>query len=74
MPESLLAFLVALFLIWPVLGKLALARFNRLRREAHKSGEIPDPQAPTEVLAHMYLWPLVLYKSHQSAKILDRTK
>ncbi len=72
MPEWLIALFIPVFLLWPVMGNVAIGLFNRSRRNAGKPGEIGESQAPTEILARMYLWPLVLYKARKAARELDK--
>lgn len=70
--EPLLAALVALFLIWPLLGQYALHRFDRHREHNGKPAIIPPADTPTEILARMYLWPVVLYRYRRAAHQLDK--
>ncbi|MCP5141923.1 MAG: hypothetical protein H6980_06190 [Gammaproteobacteria bacterium] len=73
LPEPLLAVLVLLFLLWPLLGQYALARFDKRREKSGKAAIIPTADTPGEILARMYLWPVVLYRYRRAARALDQS-
>ncbi|MCP5135804.1 MAG: hypothetical protein H6981_03240 [Gammaproteobacteria bacterium] len=71
MSQPLLAALVGLFLIWPLLGQYAIRRFDRRRENRGKPAIIPPADTPTEILARMYLWPIVLHRYRRAARQFD---
>jgi hypothetical protein len=52
---------ILLFAAWPVVGLAILAVVSR-RSPAGKPGTLLPAQGLTEVLARMYLWPIVLWR------------
>jgi hypothetical protein len=47
--------------VWPVIGQLALALMARVTQARGKGGLQPA-EGVAEVLARMYLWPIVLWR------------
>lgn len=55
--------LLIVFAVWPLVGVTVLRSVNAFRRKGGRPAPIPPAVSGTDVLAHMYLWPVVLYKS-----------
>jgi hypothetical protein len=56
---------ITLFLIiavWPVVGLAILTAIGRVGPRARRGGVLPPATSGAEVLARMYLWPLVLLR------------
>jgi len=49
------------FAVWPVIGLLFLSYVNVRRRVRGKPG-LPPATRPGEILARMYLWPIVYWR------------
>lgn len=52
--------LVTLIALWPVVGLLILGAVGD--RRAARKGTLPPVRGVTDVLARMYLWPIVLWR------------
>lgn len=56
---------IAIFLVialWPAVGLIILAAVGRVGPLSRKGGVLPPATSGAEVLARMYLWPLVLLR------------
>ena len=51
--------------VWPLLGLLVLALFNRHLARAGKP-RLAAATHPGEILARMYLWPIVCWRMRQA--------
>jgi hypothetical protein len=62
---------IAIFLVialWPVVGLIVLTAVGRVGPLSRRGGVLPPAASGAEVLARMYLWPLVLLRIYRTRR------
>ena len=60
--------LFAFFAIWPLVGMVVLYAIGRVGSGSHVRAVLPPAHTGGEVLARMYLWPLVLLRVYRGRR------